>query len=136
MAVVRLDITQRSPFAHGTLFGRVGPYELVQGTATFAVDPLHPRNAVITDLDLAPRDATGRVALSAPFTILRPLSPERGNRRLFFDVVNRGRKTVLQRFNRAPAVADHTAALEPGNGFLMRHGYTVVWCASRLCSNR
>ncbi len=128
MAVVRLDITQRSPFAHGTLFGRVGPYELVQGTATFAVDPLHPRNAVITDLDLAPRDATGRVALSAPFTILRPLSPERGNRRLFFDVVNRGRKTVLQRFNRAPAVADHTAALEPGNGFLMRHGYTVVWC--------
>ncbi len=128
MAVITLDITHRSPFAEGQAFGHVGPYQLLQGTAHFAVDPLHPRNAAITDIELAPRDESGRVRFSAHFAMLQPLYPACGNRRLFFDVVNRGRKTVLQRFNSAPAVTDHTAPLDPGNGFLMRQGYTVVWC--------
>ena len=51
MAVVRIDISKRAPFADGEVFGRVGSYEYLQGTAHFAVDPLHPRNAVITDLE-------------------------------------------------------------------------------------
>jgi hypothetical protein len=128
MAVVSLDITHRTPFADGVSFGAVGPYNLLEGTAHFAVDPLHPRNAAITDIELAPRHASGRVTFTAHFAMLQPRDPQRGNRRLLFDVVNRGRKTVLQRFNSAPAVTDHTAPLQPGNGFLMRHGYTVVWC--------
>jgi hypothetical protein len=128
MAVVKLDIEQRSPFAGGQAFGEVGPYEVVQGRVHFAVDPLHRRNTAITDIELGPRDAHGRVCFDADFAMLQPVDPERGNRRLFFDVCNRGRKTVLQRFNSAPAVTDFTAPLEPGNGFLMRQGYTVVWC--------
>ena len=128
MAVVKLDIKQRSPLAGGQAFGAVGPYELVEGTAHFAVDPLHPRNAAITDIELGPRDAHGRVCFDADFAMLQPVQPQRGNRRLFFDVCNRGRKTVMQRFNSAPAVTNFTAPLDPGNGFLMRHGYTVVWC--------
>jgi hypothetical protein len=96
--------------------------------AHFAIEPLHPRNAVITDLELAPRDATGRVQFSAPCTMLQPLHPERGNHRLLFDVVNRGRKRVLGLFNSAPNVLDPEAPLDPGNGFLMQQGYTVVWC--------
>ena len=128
MAVIKLEIEQRSPFAAGSDFGEVGPYELVQGRAYFAVDPLHPRNAAITDIELGPRDAEGRVRFDADFAMLQPAQPQRGNRRLFFDVCNRGRKTVLQRFNSAPAMTDFTAPLDPGNGFLMRQGYTVVWC--------
>jgi hypothetical protein len=120
MAVVKLDIEQRSPLAGGQEFGAVGRYEFVQGTAHFAVDPLHHRNAAITDIELGPRDANGRVCFEADFAMLQPVQPQRGNRRLFFDVCNRGRKTVMQRFNSAPAVTDLTAPLDPGNGFLMR----------------
>lgn len=127
MAVVRLEITQCSPFAEGQSFGDVGPYQLLEGRAHFAVAPQHPRNAVITDLDLAPRDASGRVHFSAPFTMLQPVQRERGNHRMLFDVVNRGRKRALVLFNSAPNVMDPTAPLDPGNGFLMRQGYTVVW---------
>jgi hypothetical protein len=110
-------------------FGDVGPYQWLEGMVHFVVDPLHPCNAVITDIALAPRDATGKVSFSAHFTMLQPRDPERGNRRLFFDVVNRGRKTVMSYFNSAPRVLDPTAPLDPGNGFLMRQGYTIVWCA-------
>ena len=128
MAVVKIDITAREPLADGEAFDRAGAYEYLQGTAHFAVDPLHPRNAVITDLELAPRQADGTVAFTADFGMLRPVDAERGNRRMFFDVVNRGRKTVMPRFNDAPDIVDHTLPPNPGNGFLMRRGYTVVWC--------
>lgn len=128
MSVVTLDITHRSPFLEGKAFGQVGPYQLLEGMAHCAVDPLHSSNAAITDIVQAPRDATGTVGFSAHFAMLQPLHPERGNRRLFFDVVNRGRKTVMTNFNSAPRAVDPTAPLDPGNGFLMRHGYTVVWC--------
>ena len=128
MAVVRIDIARREPFAGGEAFDRVGPYEFLEGTAHFTVDPLHPRNAAITDLELAPRQADGTVAFAADFAMLQPESAERGNRRMFFDVMNRGRKTVMTRFNDAPDIVDHTLPPNPGNGFLMRRGYTVVWC--------
>ena len=61
MAVVSLDITQRSPFAGGESFGGIGPYELLEGTESFTVNPLSPGNQVITDIELAPRDPEGRV---------------------------------------------------------------------------
>ncbi len=35
---------------------------------------------------------------------------------------------ALRFFNRAPPITVPSAPLDPGDGFLMRHGYTVVWC--------
>ena len=87
-----------------------------------------PATLPLRTIELAPRDAAGKVGFSAHFAMLQPLSPERRNRRLLFDVVNRGRKTVMSNFNSAPRALDPAAPLDPGNGFLMRHGYTVVWC--------
>ncbi|MCH8351968.1 MAG: hypothetical protein IIB29_17110, partial [Chloroflexi bacterium] len=127
MAVTRIDISNRSNFADGASFDGVGPYELLEGTAHFAVDPLNQRNQAITDLELAPRDANGQVRFSADFAMLQPADPGQGNGRLLFDVVNRGRKTALS-LNDVPAATDLLAPLQAGNGFLMRHGYTVVWC--------
>lgn len=128
MPVVTLDITQRHPFMEGMAFGEVGPYEFLEGMVHYVVQPLHPCNSAITDLALAPRDRSGQVHFSAHFAMLQPRDPSRGNRRMVFDVVNRGRKTVLGFFNSAPRPLDPTAPLDPGNGFLLRHGYTVVWC--------
>lgn len=127
MAVTALTITSRQPFAQGQAFGTVGPYEQLDGTIHFAVDPAHPANRLITDLQLAPRDSAGQVHATADFRLLRPVDASRGNRRLLFDIVNRGRPLALRNLNSAPDVAAHEP-LHPGNGFLMRHGYTVAWC--------
>ena len=126
MAITELEITNRTSFASGESFGDVGAYELLEGTAHYAVDPLHARNKGITDLNLAPRNSAGKVEFSADFAMLRPVNIDRGNRRILFDVVNRGRKTALS-MNSVPAATDPTAPLEAGNGYLMRRGYTVVW---------
>ncbi len=126
MAIAELEITNRTSFASGENFGDVGSYELLEGTAHYSVDPSHARNQGITDLDLAPRNASGKVEFSADFSMLRPANLDRGNRRILFDVVNRGRRTALT-FNGVPIPTDPTAPLEAGNGYLMRRGYTVVW---------
>ena len=126
MAITELEITNRTSFASGDSFGDVGAYELLEGTAHYAVDPLHARNQGITDLDLAPQNSAARVEFSADFAMLQPVNIDRGNRRILFDVVNRGRKTALT-MNSLPIPTDPTLPLEPGNGYLMRRGYTVVW---------
>ncbi|MCE2462331.1 MAG: hypothetical protein J4F46_00210 [Dehalococcoidia bacterium] len=128
MAVTEFEIKSRSPLAKGVAFGEVGPYEHLEGIVHLGTDPNHPRNRSITDLDLAPRDADGRVRSSAEFSILRPANPQMGNHRIFLDVLNRGRRRALKYFNSALDPLDPSAPLDPGNGFLMREGYTVVWC--------
>ena len=122
MAVTRLEVHSIRPFADGAVFGDTGPYRQIDGIAHLAVDPNHPSNEVITDIKLAPRDAAGRAHCSADFTILQPENPLLGSHRIVFDVVNRGNPTVLTNLNSAGR------RLGAGNGFLMRHGYTVVWC--------
>ena len=126
MAITELEITNRTSFASGVPFGDVGAYELLEGTAHYAVDPSHARNQGITDLELAPRNSAGKVEFSSDFSMLQPVNLDRGNRRILFDVVNRGRKTALT-FNGVPIPTDATAPLQAGNGYLMRRGYTVVW---------
>ena len=127
MAVTNLEITSQQTFAGGTSFGEVGTYRQLDGTAQFVVDPSHPANSVITDILLAPRDSNGLVKFSADFRILQPVELHRGNHRLLFDILNRGRGPVLRNINSAPDLAAHEP-LDPGNGFLMRQGYTVAWC--------
>ena len=127
MAVTQLEITSRQPFAGGESFGNVGHYEQLDGRVHFAVDSEHPAKATVTDLKLAPRNAAGLVEFSSDFRILQPVNPERGRRRLFFDILNRGRGPALRNFNNAPDLAPDEP-LQPGNGFLMRHGFTVAWC--------
>ena len=127
MPVTRLAITSERPFSDGELFGEVGAYTQIEGTAHFAVDPLHPANETIADIKLAPRNGQGLVEFSADFRILRPVDPDKGNGRLLLDVLNRGKALALRNINSAPDVAPD-APLDPGNGFMMREGYTLAWC--------
>jgi len=124
-----LSIAERFSFAAGHEFGSVGAYEMLVGRAQFAVDPRVPAQHGITDLDKAPTDADGLVSFTGDFSILKPVDPRRGNRRIFFDYGNRGNKRMLQFFNDAPASNDPRSLAHAGNGFLMRRGYTVVWLA-------
>jgi hypothetical protein len=127
MTVTKLEIKSRSPFASGMTFAGIGSYEQLDGSVHFAVDPNDLANASITDLELAPHDAAGLVQFSADCRILHPVEPHLGNRRILFDVVNRGRTRALAYFNRAPDLAPSEPP-DPGDGFLMRQGYTLVWC--------
>lgn len=128
MSLISLDIHTRRPLNDGAPFGEVGPYVQLDGRAHFAVDPGHPANTAITDIGLAPTDEQGRVAFSADFRIIQPANPQSGNRRLLYEVVNRGNPTALRQFNDAVDGADPASPMEPGNGFLMRQGYTLAWC--------
>ena len=128
MALVELEIRTREPFADGATFGAHGAYERIDGIARFAVDPTHPANQEIVDLDKAARDEAGRVHFLADFCILQPVDPARGTRRLLFDILNRGKKVAPRHFNLSPDPAVPVARIEPGDGFLMRHGWTVGWC--------
>lgn len=125
--VTRIEITHRELFASGQDFGAVGPYEKLVGRFYGELDPTAPLNASIVDLDMAPRNAKGMVEYSSDFYILRPLNLSKGNGALLYDVNNRGNKLALYQFNSAPPGNDPTTLSDAGNGFLMRHGFTVVW---------
>jgi hypothetical protein len=124
---VRLEIASRGRFAEGMPFGDVGPYERLAGRAVFGIDPEEPSNRGMVDLALAPRDHDGLVTYAADLFILMPADLARGNRRILYDVHNRGDKRALQFFNDAAGSNDPATAAHAGNGYLMRRGYTVVW---------
>src|SRR5438309_1609722 len=128
MAVTSFQITQRSTVLDGRPFGEAGAYEKIAGVLRIGVDPAHPANEAIADLALAPRNAAGLVECESDFYVLRPRDASRGNRRLFLDVPNRGRKVALGMLNSTVRVPDPSTPEDFGNGFLMRHGYTVAWC--------
>jgi Alpha/beta hydrolase domain len=113
-----------APYAGGRAFGDVGPYEVLSGEARFAFEPRAPANAMITDLQLAERDARGMVCASADVRILRPANAERGNGALFADVPNRG-NSIFERMTEPGALGPDTRVSE---GFLLQRGYTIVTC--------
>jgi len=72
--------------------GSVGAYQKLRGIAFGEVDPADPRNALLTDIGLAPRTPLGKVAYSMDIYILRPVNLSNGNQKLFMEVENRGNK--------------------------------------------
>ena len=117
-----------SPALEGRTFGDVGMVEKITGRATIALDPADPRNAVIADIDLAPKNAAGLVLAVADVEILRPL--EGGNGTILLEVPNRGRKLMSILFDEtadATAASRLEQASDAGNGFLLSQGYTLVW---------
>jgi alpha/beta hydrolase family protein len=81
-----------SPAYYGKSFGSVGEYEKLVGRAYGELDPKDPRNATITDIQLAPRNSRGMVEYVATFTLFKPIDMEKASRVLLYEVVNRGRK--------------------------------------------
>lgn len=128
--LTRLQIDQREIVADGMAFGAAGAYERLTGTAFFEVDPADPHNAVVFDLDKAPRNARGLVEFSADMVILRPADPAKASRALFFEVNNRGRKITFGRMQDTASDANMNAPISPrdfGNWFLLKRGYVIAW---------
>src|SRR5262245_27730012 len=128
--ITKIVIDKRELFANGYEFPGSGAYEKISGNAYGAIDPNDPRNKIIVNLDKAPRNASGLVEYDTDFYIMRPVDFSKGNRKILYDVTNRGRKALLPRMNDAPdgAGVNNPATVEDvGNGFVFREGYTVVW---------
>ena len=124
--VSRLEIIARRDVAGGRSFGSTGPYEQIAGKLYFSIDPANKRNRVIADLDKAPKNAAGKIELSADLVILKPRDSSKGNGIALFDVVNRGRGVALAKFDTPVAVNGAAAPDEYGDGFLLNRGYTIV----------
>jgi hypothetical protein len=127
---LRIEIKERlSRVFDGTSFSGIGQYECLSGTVHGQLDPAHPLNTVIVNLDKAPRNANGLVSYRSDFALMKPIDPRRGNGWLLYDVPNRGNKVALTRLNRGADGNRPTTAAHAGDGFLMRHGFSVLWSA-------
>ena len=119
--VVRVEIVKRADVG-------VSGYEKLVGTIYFAVDPAHPRNSVVVDLDKAKKNGQGLVEFSADLYILQPKVAARRNGVALVEVSNRGNKGLLSGFARASGGGlDPTTESHLGDGFLTAQGYTLVW---------
>jgi alpha/beta hydrolase family protein len=66
------------------------PYEQLTGRAFGELNPRHPLNREITDLDDAPRNARGRAEYVASFRIRKPVDLATASGVIWHDVPNRG----------------------------------------------
>src|SRR5256714_2636336 len=115
--VTKLTILSReSPTYNGQSFGAIGQYEKIIGTAQGEIDPADRHNALIQDINLAPRNANGRVTYTATFTLIKPIDLSKGNGVLFYNVVNRGSRNF-----------PYSIGGDPGDGFMQNRGYTLLW---------
>ncbi len=121
--------TLESPTFGGHAWPDVGQYEKLVGKAFGEVDPLDPKNALIVDIQLAPRNARGNVEYSFDFYILKPIDLSKGADRVMYEPPNRGGKTWAS-LGRFPGGNDPGSVTDPAvlaNAFLMPRGYTMVW---------
>jgi Alpha/beta hydrolase domain len=126
--LTRFVIQKRDPFAGGHELPITGAYEKIVGKVYGEVDPKNRLNKVIVNLDKAPRNKRGKVEYWSDFCILKPVDMARGNGKIFYDAPNRGGKRIVAFLNDAPQSNDPSTIEDAGNGFLMRQGYTIVWC--------
>jgi hypothetical protein len=88
--VVRIEISHVELVAPPPGAERIGPFEHVVGRIHGEVDPADPKNALITDLALAPRDPRGMVAYVATFSLMKPVDMTKWTGVLKYTVPNRG----------------------------------------------
>jgi hypothetical protein len=134
--IKKIQITSKqSPAFGGYSWPGVGQYEKLVGKAFGELDPKDPKNAVIVDLQLAPRNARGKVEYSFDFYILKPIALGKGNHKMLYEPPNRGRKTIAA-LNRGVGGNDPGSVTDVSllaNSFLMPQGYSISfsgWDAS------
>jgi hypothetical protein len=114
-ATPQLKLTVASTSAFPGVWGSVGEYEQLSGTLSGELDPADPKNAIIQDLALAPRNARGLVDYSADFLLIKPKDMSKAGGVLRYDAPNRG--NILTLINPAASPSD-AVYLERGYVFL------------------
>ena len=125
--IVAIEIKSRAPFVGGAGFGAVGAYERLDGVAVGELDPAHPANRGIVNLDKAQRNARGRVEYRSDVCILRPVDAAKGNGRILYEVNNRGRIMLFANLCAGKVGNQPATAADLGNALLLKRGFTLVW---------
>src|SRR6516225_1949499 len=88
--VTKIQITSKqSPTFGGYAFEGIGPYEKIVGKAFGELDPNDPKNAVIVDIALAPKNPDGKVEYAFDFYILKPIDMNTDNHKVMSEPPNR-----------------------------------------------
>jgi hypothetical protein len=128
--LVKFEVTTKeSPTFGGYSFAGVGQYEKLVGMAYGELNPNDPKNSVIVDIQLAPRNARGMVEYSHTFYILKPIDLTKGAHRMMYEPPNRGGKTI-NALNRGVGGNDPGSVTDPNalaNSFLMPRGWTLAF---------
>src|SRR5215470_11072045 len=94
--VTRIVIdTKTSPAFGGASFGSAGQYETLAGRVFGELDPSDPHNTIINDINLAPKNANGKVEYSATFFMVKPIDMSKSSHLMWQDVPNRGGRITL-----------------------------------------
>ena len=125
--ITAIEIKSRAPFVGGASFGPIGAYERLDGVAIGELDPTHPANRTIVNLDKAPRNARGRVEYRSDICILRPTDAEKANGRILYEVNNRGRIMLLANLCAGKPGNQPQTVADIGNALPLRRGFTLVW---------
>jgi len=116
--ITKITITSRAAAFNGQQFGVAGQFEKIKGIASGEIDPKDRRNALITDIQFAPKNAAGRVEYRTNFTIVKPVDMSKSSGVLLYNIVNRGGHGGPAEF--------HVGG-DPGDGFLYKLGEAVLW---------
>ena len=125
--IVAIEIKSRAPFVGGASFGPIGAYERLDGVAVGELDPAHPANRGIVNLDKAPRNGRGRVVYRSDICILRPVDAAKGNGRILYEVNNRGRIMLFANLCAGKVGNQPGTAADLGNALPLKRGFTLVW---------
>src|SRR5215510_5236729 len=89
--VTRIEVVKVEPVPAAQANGQaVPPYERISGRFYGELDPRDPKNALITDIQLAPKNARGMVEYIGTFSLMKPADTSRASGVLMYSVVNRG----------------------------------------------
>jgi hypothetical protein len=106
--ITRIVMEHReSPAYKAQSFGDAGRYERLSGRAYGEIDPKDPLNAIITDLQFAPRNARGMVEYSGTFLLVKPVDLAKASGVLLYEVPNRGNSTLVRAAENPGVMADY-----------------------------
>lgn len=118
--VVRIEFDtarSESPVKDFKSSSQMGPVERLIGVAYGEIDPKDPRNALIQDIALAPRNRRGMVEYAATFTLIKPVDASKLKGFLFYEAVNRGNELAPRSFG---------AGEQSGDEFLLNQGMAIL----------
>lgn len=118
--VTRIVVDKTEPASPApALDGTKREVQAITGRAFGELDPAAPSNAVITDIDHAPRNAHGMVEYVAKFTLTKPADMAWASGVLWYDLVNRGAPVPPNRGASSPLDGGHVRLVSGWQGDLL-----------------
>ena len=121
-------IDSSAPAYGGAAIGSAGTYVTLKGRIFGELDPHSRHNEIIQDIDLAPRNANGKVEYIATFQITMPSNPALASGLMFYEVSNRGSNPIPS--TAASVVPGAIYVVSGWQGDLLAHCTTPYPCTS------